>query len=399
MKKYSLIILLLLFNTINFAQKKVNCDGFQKEPIGKYIVTNESIIDIQGKVVYQPKYGAFNLYKKIISGHLLYEYNKEKQLYRILNLNTKQPVTDFEIKSYVLFDNGYSIIETNKKRDFNNENRNFLFIDTNGKKLCHLPKKSKTILDLSSHSGFKEELAKIQFDSDEFYGQHWGFGFIDKKCNVIIKPKYQNAHSFYEGLAAVLSKNDKGIFKWGFINKKGEKIIDFKFSRQPSSFSEGMAIVENKNGKKGFIDMSGKVIIDPVYDYLTGFYKGIAIAKKDYKSPYKLINNKGETLHAFTNVRRFIYLDKISNHSQRNGFVKNFIKENAAIVFLHKNPKPQVIDLKENILFENKTHTVFNSYKSGLSYTTVRDKTTNLKKVGFVNKKGEFVIIKNQNQF
>lgn len=399
MKKYLSILFLVIFCENFYAQKKIICDGFQKNPIGKYIVTNESIIDTLGNIVYESKYGGFNLYSKIITGNLLFEHNKEKNIYRILNLKTKKAITDFEIKSYKVFNNGYSIIQIDKVTEFNNENKNYFFIDANGQKLCHFPKNAKTLMGISNNGSFKEGLAKIQFHSDLFYGQHWGFGFIDKKGNIVIEPKYKDAHSFHEGLAAVLSKNDKGIFKWGFINKKNEKIIDFKYTRQPSSFCEGMAIVENKNGKKGFINLKGEVIIEPIYDYTTGFYKDFAIVKKDYKTPYELIDKVGKTIHTFTKIKKFIYFNELNNNSQKNGFIKNFIDENAAIALLHATPKPTVVDFDENILFENETYAPFNSYKSGLSYRISRDKVTKSKKVGFINKKGEFVIIKAQNQF
>lgn len=51
------------------------------------------------------------------------------------------------------------------------------------------------------------------------------WGFVDTDGNVVIKPTYDNAKSFSNGLAAVCI--DK---KWGFINKNGEMVISPAFA-------------------------------------------------------------------------------------------------------------------------------------------------------------------------
>lgn len=51
----------------------------------------------------------------------------------------------------------------------------------------------------------------------------WGFVSVDDK--IVIEPKFDEAMSFYNGLAAVRSGD-----KWGFINESGELVIDYKYS-------------------------------------------------------------------------------------------------------------------------------------------------------------------------
>lgn len=55
----------------------------------------------------------------------------------------------------------------------------------------------------------------------------------------IITPTYEDARTFSEGLAAV-KRGDK----WGYINESGKVVIDFQYDRA-YSFSEGKALVEN----------------------------------------------------------------------------------------------------------------------------------------------------------
>ena len=47
------------------------------------------------------------------------------------------------------------------------------------------------------------------------------YGFIDKKGNLVIEPKYRRVLTFSEGLAGV----DVKEHQWGFINKNGEIVI------------------------------------------------------------------------------------------------------------------------------------------------------------------------------
>ena len=68
------------------------------------------------------------------------------------------------------------------------------------------------------------------------------FGFKNLKGEVIIKPKYVEAHEFNEGLAAV-----KKLGKWGFIKTSDEVIIPLNKS-SVSDFSEGFAVVLENGG-------------------------------------------------------------------------------------------------------------------------------------------------------
>ena len=78
------------------------------------------------------------------------------------------------------------------------------------------------------------------------------------------------------------------VGKWGFINKTGKKIIDCKYG-WANKFTEGLAAVE-KNGKWGFIDKSGKEIIACQYELYFyddieqhNFSDGLAVIEKNKK--------------------------------------------------------------------------------------------------------------------
>ena len=78
--------------------------------------------------------------------------------------------------------------------------------------------------------------------------------------------------------------------KWGFINSSGRKVIECQFD-DADYFLEGLARV-TVNGKSGFIDRSGKLVIKPKFDGAGGFSEGLCQAKKGER--YGFIDRNGK---------------------------------------------------------------------------------------------------------
>ena len=106
------------------------------------------------------------------------------------------------------------------------------------------------------------------------------YGYIDQAGKVVIKPQFDLAKSFSEGLARV-----KVGDKWGFIDLTGKVVIHPQFDSDPNNqenntrldFHEGMAAVTlDKGSKWGYIDQTGKMIIAPKYGLADRFSEGMA---------------------------------------------------------------------------------------------------------------------------
>lgn len=106
------------------------------------------------------------------------------------------------------------------------------------------------------------------------------FGYIDKTGAEVIPRQYQTAMSFSEGLAAVEKDG-----KWGFIDKTGKEVIPFQYDKI-SSFSEGLAAVLVSGKGWVFIDKTGKEVLSVPYDDVYSFSEGLAAVKKDGKWGY-----------------------------------------------------------------------------------------------------------------
>ena len=117
----------------------------------------------------------------------------------------------------------------------------------------------------------------------------------------------------------VISEN--GLF--GFMNSKGETVIETKFY-SVNEFSEGLAAVR-PNGQYCYINKSGKTIIPPRYDVAGPFEKGIAQVYIESK-PY-FINKKGEILfeHEYIDFERYpaYNLSFVLTKSKKCGVIDN----------------------------------------------------------------------------
>lgn len=143
---------------------------------------------------------------------------------------------------------------------------------------------------------FSEGLAPVRLASI--------YGYVDSKGQVVVKPQFPEAYEFSEGLARVRVGD-----KYGFINTSGRIAIEPTFE-YVGDFHDGMANMASEDlGRpdvtglvpkrtsygfsqlfegisplsliadgviRGFIDKTGRVAIEPQYDYAADFSDGLA---------------------------------------------------------------------------------------------------------------------------
>lgn len=161
---------------------------------------------------------------------------------------------------------------------------------------------------------------------EKFVDENKLIGYKDENQNIIVKPKYSNGSLFYNGLAlvSIVGKgwtiiNQDGqeltnfesfpgsIYnefvdydlisvkkdeKWGFINRKGELIIPYKYEAV-KEFNEEVIPVK-VNNLWGFVNYKNEFIIPPKYENVTAFYDGLAGFYENGK--WGFINIKNEII-------------------------------------------------------------------------------------------------------
>ena len=166
-------------------------------------------------------------------------------------------------------------------------------------------------LPYESVGAFQEGFARVKSGD--------GYGFIDTAGKLCIAPKHYEAigEGFSEGLCPVKENG-----RWGYINTRGEQVIPCKFTlagpfscghavvseAEPeasgiitergvighdgrytiaqgrfstilSAFSEDYIVVGSEDGKVGFANVNGKVVIPMVYEEARPFHEGYAAVK------------------------------------------------------------------------------------------------------------------------
>lgn len=143
-------------------------------------------------------------------------------------------------------------------------------------------------------SFFSEGLARVSFGRDTIITQGFSQGFIDETGKVVIQPQWDVVSHFSEGLAAVgFDQTKQKIeikgrvlgytsashtwYRWGFIDKTGKTVIEAIFS-DISEFRDGIAAANTDpyEPKYGFIDKVGKWIIQPQFENTNQFSEGLA---------------------------------------------------------------------------------------------------------------------------
>ncbi|NCS87535.1 MAG: hypothetical protein AUK34_09895 [Ignavibacteria bacterium CG2_30_36_16] len=99
------------------------------------------------------------------------------------------------------------------------------------------------------------------------------WGYKDENGNTVLPPVYLFAYDFNKsGTSAVFT--DSG---WVYINKKGTALFSvLAFDNGPDYFSDGLSrFIEN--GKIGYFNESGRIIISPLFDFAFSFNNGSAL--------------------------------------------------------------------------------------------------------------------------
>lgn len=114
--------------------------------------------------------------------------------------------------------------------------------------------------------------------------------------SIPLDPNIKKITNFYDGLALVSSGPSNEMY---YINDKGQRVYPhikpYKYDFKNYPLTEGnRRLFRSENGKFGYMDANGKVVIEPKYQSARNFSGGHAIVHYDYSSNWWVINMLGE---------------------------------------------------------------------------------------------------------
>jgi hypothetical protein len=208
-------------------------------------------------------------------------------------------------KSGVINDNGYFIVKPiydtidpfSEGRAVVNDLRGFKVIDENGKEITE---KAYSIIVGEYKEG---RVRAVKLDE---HGQYL-YGYLNKRGKEVIPIIYETASDFVQGKAVVKTK--EGRFQ--LINLTGTVIQTYSFP-YVGNYGEGLLPFKKSNeGKSGYINEQGKIVIEPQFSNGEAFIDGRAIVSlaENNNDRYGVIDRTGHFVIK-PNYNQIVYLDE-----------------------------------------------------------------------------------------
>ena len=206
----------------------------------------DAIIDTTGSVVSRPDADAL---EDISDGMILFQ----KERWGVLDKTGKVIIPPTFANQPFDFSEGLSIVQVDGTAAGNKDGY-LLTLDAAGRTIAHIPLCDATACIYDSNHGFHGGLLAVKV------GNAWGY--MDKTGKMIIKPQFQTALNFQEGIAVV--ENADGA------------VAAIKSPFEQSTYDDNLVPFSDKAGKWGYLDTAGKLVIAPRYDNVDLFQDGFA---------------------------------------------------------------------------------------------------------------------------
>ena len=148
------------------------------------------------------------------------------------------------------------------------------------------------VIDTSGNAVSKTSYTDVLFDEDNvcsnsgviFVSEGKGYYMVDTEGKKISDTLFEDAKPFFESNITAVKKDGK----WGFINAEGKIIIEPQYE-DAAAFGRGIGAVK-KDGKWGFVNAENRMVIEPEFEDAKCFSSnGIAPVKMDNTWAYIML--------------------------------------------------------------------------------------------------------------
>ncbi|WP_164848754.1 WG repeat-containing protein [Paenibacillus sp. DCT19] len=230
-------------------------------------------------VIYKGKYGCINKQGEFVIEPIyerIYAINSENSVIA----EKKGKVGVFGISNQIIIEPIFDVLGTfSDGLALAKQGSDFGFINDKGEQ--------KIAYQYKYVSNFSEGLAEASIDGERY-------GFINKQGEFHISPNYYQVSSFSEGLAGFKLKANG---KWGYIDSLGNVVIKNKF-QSVGDFNSSLAVVESKD-MYGYIDKQGEYLLKNVFTTADPFYKGLGCVT--FNGEWGYVDTKGSWIFKSNN--------------------------------------------------------------------------------------------------
>jgi hypothetical protein len=147
-----------------------------------------------------------------------------------------------------------------------------------------------------------------------------GFKVIDESGKEITDKAYSIIIGEYkEGRVRAVETNEHGQYLHGYLNKRGKEVIPITYETA-SDFVQGKAVVKTKESSFQLIDLTGKVLHSYPYAYVGNYSQGLLAFKRGNDGKLGYIDEQGKVViePKFSNAESFIDGRAIVSLSENN---------------------------------------------------------------------------------
>lgn len=149
-----------------------------------------------------------------------------------------------------------------------------------------------------------------------------GFKIIDESGKVITPKAYSIISDYQEGRAVAANTNEQGEYLYGYLNRRGNEVIALSYE-SANNFINGKALVKMKAGSFALIDLTGKVLKSYPYEMVDDYGEGMLAFRKSNEGKWGYMDESGKVMiePKFTGTQSFIEGKAIVNVDNNYGLI------------------------------------------------------------------------------
>jgi hypothetical protein len=124
---------------------------------------------------------------------------------------------------------------------------------------------------------------------------HQGYRVIDESGKELTSKAYSYIGDYNEGRVLFSITDEKGKSLYGFLNRWGKEVIPASY-QSASDFKDGKSVVKLKNGRYALINLTGKVLQTYNFAFVGEYGEGLLTFQKSPEGKLGFMNEQGKII-------------------------------------------------------------------------------------------------------